>query len=137
MGLGYFCKVKEHNITRNTFSIALYYFNDPNSEHGIQLLRLDKVAESFKGSPASHNLRGKEKIESTMHIHKYNLIDAVLKNYERKDSLGKMDIKYNFICPASDIYAAEELFNNKCGIYSVALNKRNRAVFERKPPIKM
>lgn len=137
LGLGYFCKVKEHNITQNTFSIALYYFNDPNSENGIQLLRLDKVAESFKGSPASHNLRGKEKIESTMHIHKYNLIDAVLKNYERKDSLGKMDIKYNFICPASDIYAAEELFNNKCGIYSVALNKRNRAVFERKPPIKM
>lgn len=138
LGLGHFCKVKEHNITQNTFSVALYYFNDPNSENGIQLLRLDKVADSFKGSPASHNLRGKEKIENIiMHFHEFNNIDAVLKTYDRKDSLGKMDIKYNFICPASDIYSAEELFNNKCGIYNTALNKRNREVFERKPPIKM
>ena len=114
----------------------MYYFADPNSTNGIQLLRLDKVADMFKGKPASHNLRGKEKIETTMHIHKYNLVDAVLKNYQSPDSLGKMDISYNFISVSKpNIYAAEELFNNKCGIYNKALNNKNRKFFERKPPL--
>ena len=136
MGLGHFCKVKEYNKTKNTFNIELYYFADPNSTNGIQLLRLDKVADMFKGKPASHNLRGKEKIETTMHIHKYNLVDAVLKNYQSPDSLGKMDISYNFISVSKpNIYAAEELFNNKCGIYNKALNNKNRKFFERKPPL--
>ncbi len=136
MQLGHFCKVKEYNVTKNTFNIELYYFVDPNSEHAIQLLRLDKVADMYKGKPASHNLRGKEKIDSTMHIHKYNLIDAVLKNYQSPESLGKMDISYNFITGIKpDIYSAEQLFNDKCGICNHALNQRNREVFERKPPL--
>ena len=47
LALGFFCKVKEENLTQNTYNIELYYFADPESTNAIQLLRLDKVADTF------------------------------------------------------------------------------------------
>ena len=44
---------------------------DQEGEQPIQLFRIDKVEDMFKGAPASHNLRGKEKIETTLHAHTY------------------------------------------------------------------
>lgn len=124
--LGYFVKVKKINLDNNNFEIILYYYCDKELKHGIQLFRADKVDSMFKGLPASHILRGGEKLYSTLHIHLYNIIDATLKNPEKESSLGAMDIAYNFLNPDSiTINMAEEFFNQACGIVNKTLSQRN------------
>lgn len=128
--LGNFCKVKEYNKTKNTYSYMLYYYPDQEGEQPIQLFRIDKVEDLFKGAPASHNLRGKEKIETTLHAHTYNLIDAVLKNYTKDESLGKMDLSHIFpVANGLDQKVIEEYFDCFCGIHGQHLRKVNQAKF--------
>ena len=108
----------------------LYYYPDQEGEQPIQLFRIDKVEDLFKGAPASHNLRGKEKIETTLHAHTYNLIDAVLKNYTKDESLGKMDLSHIFpIANGLDQKVIEEYFDCFCGIHGQHLRKVNQAKF--------
>ena len=125
--IGNFCKVKQFNRTQGTYSYMLFYFPDNDGKQAIQLFRIDKVADSFKGAPASHNLRGKEKIQTTLHAHSYNLIDAVLKNYTREDNLGKMDISHIFpTTDGLDSKIIEEFFDCFCGIHGKYLKKVNQ-----------
>lgn len=128
--IGYFCKVKEFNKTKGTYSFMLYYFPDQDANQAIQLFRIDKVEDMFKGAPASHNLRGKEKIVNTLHTHTYNLIDAVLKNHTKQESLGKMDLSHIF--PTADAFDSkiiEEYFDCFCGIHGNYLRKVNQKKF--------
>ena len=128
--MGYFCKVKEYNRTQGTYSFSLFYMPDKEGEKAIQLFRIDKVADTFKGAPASHNLRGKEKIETTLHAHTYNLIDAVLKNYNKEESLGKMDLSHIFpTADGLDPKVVEEFFDCFCGIHGRHLKKVNKQKF--------
>ena len=128
--MGYFCKVKEYNRTQGTYSFSLFYMPDKEGEQAIQLFRIDKVADTFKGAPASHNLRGKEKIETTLHAHTYNLIDAVLKNYTKEESLGKMDLSHIFpTADGLDPKVVEEFFDCFCGIHGRHLKKVNQQKF--------
>lgn len=128
--LGNFCKVKEFNRTKGTYSFMLYYIPDQEGEQPIQLFRIDKVEDMFKGAPASHNLRGKEKIETTLHTHTYNLIDAVLKNYSKDESLGKMDLSHIFpTTEGLDPKIIEEYFDCFCGIHGRHLSKVNQQKF--------
>lgn len=130
ISLGYFVKVKEYNRANDTYSFILYYFCDDGGEKGIQLFRIDKVADTFKGAAASHNLRGKEKIETVLHTHRYNLIDAVLKNYTKDESLGKMDLDHIFpTADGLDIEMVEELFDYFCGIHGQYLKHINDQKF--------
>lgn len=130
LALGNFCKVKEYNKTKNTYSYMLYYYPDQDGEQPIQIFRVDKVEDMFKGAPASHNLRGKEKIETTLHAHSYNLIDAVLKNYTKDESLGKMDLSHIFpTANGLDPKVIEEYFDCFCGIHGQHLRKVNQAKF--------
>ncbi len=123
---GYFVKVKRINLNNGNYEIILYYFCDDQFKHGIQLFRTDKVEDLFKGMPASHILRGGEKLETTLHMHLYNIVDATLKNPEKDTSLGAMDIAYKFLNPNNiTIEAAEEFFNKFCGIHSSTLRKKN------------
>ena len=138
--MGYFCKVKEYNRTQGTYSFSLFYMPDKEGEKAIQLFRIDKVADTFKGAPASHNLRGKEKIETTLHAHTYNLIDAVLKNYTKDESLGKMDLSHIFpTADGLDPKVVEEFFDCFCGIHGRHLKKVNQRkfaeLFEKYAPI--
>lgn len=127
LNLGYFVKVKRVNTVTKTYEIMLFYFCDKDLQHGIQLFRLDKVEDTFKGQPASHILRGGEKINSTLHTHTYNQIDATIKNIDKDSALGNMDLSHNFIT-ANDISLniAEEMFNNSCGIINSKLWTKNR-----------
>ena len=128
--LGSFCKVKEFNKDKGTYTFMLYYYPDQEGEQPIQLFRIDKVEDMFKGAPASHNLRGKEKIETTLHAHSYNLIDAVLKNYTKEESLGKMDLSHVFSSAnAFDSKLIEEYFDCFCGIHGLHLRKVNQAQY--------
>ena len=130
--LGRFCKVKEYNVDKGTYSFSLYYFADQEADKGIQLFRIDKVEKMFKGAPASHNLRGKEKIENTLHAHSYNLVDAVLKNYNKADSLGKMDLSLIFPNPDNlDSQIIEEFFDYFCGIHGQYLKRVNEQKFRK------
>lgn len=114
---GYCVKVKRENLNNGNFDFAIYYFCDSEMKHGIQLARMDKISDLYLGNPSSHILRGGEKIYSTFHMHIYNILDAVVKNYKKQISLGAMDIAYNFLNLTNiDICFAEELFNNACGI---------------------
>jgi hypothetical protein len=128
--LGNFCKVKEYNQTKGTYSYMLFYYPDQEGEQPIQLFRIDKVEDMFKGAPASHNLRGKEKIETTLHAHTYNLIDAVLKNYTKDESLGKMDLSHIFPPNGLDYKIIEEYFDCFCGIHGQHLRKVNQSKFK-------
>lgn len=128
--MGNFCKVKEYNKTKGTYSFSLYYFPDNEAQCAIQLFRIDKVEDLFKGAPASHNLRGKEKIENTLHAHTYNQIDAVLKNYNKDESLGKMDLSHIFpVANGLDRKVVEEFFDCFCGIHGKHLQKVNQRRF--------
>ena len=128
--LGNFCKVKEFNQSKGTYSFMLYYYPDQEGTQPIQLFRIDKVEDMFKGAPASHNLRGKEKIETTLHAHTYNLIDATLKNYTKDESLGKMDLSHIFpVADGLDSKIVEEYFDHFCGIHGLHLRKVNQAKF--------
>jgi hypothetical protein len=128
--LGYFVKVKKINLCNNTYEIILYYYCDEQLQHGIQLFRTDKVEPSFKGLPASHILRGGEKLYTSLHMHLYNVIDATLKHPDKASSLGAMDIAYNFLNPGNiTIDSAEEFFNKSCGIYNKTLIKQNTKSF--------
>ena len=132
ISLGRFCKVKEYNVDKDTYSFSLYYFGDQEADKGIQLFRIDKVEKMFKGAPASHNLRGKEKIENTLHAHSYNLVDAVLKNYNKADSLGKMDLSLIFPNPDNlDPQIIEEFFDYFCGIHGQYLQRVNEKKFRK------
>ncbi len=123
---GYFVKVKRINLNNGNYEIILYYFCDDQLKHGIQLFRTDKVEDLYRGMPASHILRGGEKIETTLHMHVYNLIDATIKNPEKESSLGAMDIAYKFLNPTNiTLEAAEEFFNKFCGITSITLENKN------------
>lgn len=120
LNLGYFVKVKRINQNNGSYEIMLYYYCDKDSQHGIQLLRTDKVENLFKGNPASHILRGGEKIFTLLHIHEYNLIDACIKNNSKQSSLGNMDIAYNYLNPDNvSMNLAEEMFNQKCSIENI------------------
>lgn len=128
--LGNFCKVREYNKTKGTYTFMLYYYPDQEGEQPIQLFRIDKVEPMFKGAPASHNLRGKEKIETTLHAHTYNLIDATLKNYSKDESLGKMDLSHVFADASGlDDKIIEEYFDCFCGIHGQYLKRVNQAKF--------
>ena len=134
---GAFCKVKEFNKTRGTYSYYLFYLPNNDNENAIQLFRIDKVPDMFKGVVASHNLRGKEKIETNLHAHTYNLIDAVLKNIHRLDNLGKMDLSHIF--PISEGLSrgmVEEIFDKFCGIHNPHLKKVNQNYFAKKFKLK-
>lgn len=128
--LGSFCKVKEYNKDKDTYSFMLYYYPDQDGSQPIQIFRIDKVEDMFRGAPASHNLRGKENIKTTLHTHTYNLIDAVLKNYTKEESLGKMDLSHIFTSAnAFDIKLIEEYFDCFCGIHGLHLRRVNQAKF--------
>ena len=65
-----------------------------------------------------------------MHIHEYNQIDAVLKKYDNKNSLGKMYIKYNFILPKNiEKDECEEIFNERCKIKHKTLSLNNKSKY--------
>ena len=103
----------------------LYYYCDKDLRNGIQLLRTDKVENIFKGNPASHILRGGEKIFTLLHIHEYNLIDACIKNNTKESSLGNMDIAYNYLNPDKiSMNVAEEMFNQKCSIKHISFKNK-------------
>lgn len=130
LALGNFCKVREWNRTKGTYSYMMFYIPDQEGQNPIQIFRIDKVESMFKGVPASHNLRGKEKIETTLHAHTYNLIDAVLKNYNKDDSLGKMDLSHIF--PTENVLdkkIIEEYFDCFCGIHGHYLKQVNQSKF--------
>ena len=128
--IGNFCKVKEFNITKGTYSFSLYYFPDNDGKCAVQLFIIDKVEDMYRGAPASHNLRGKEKIENTLHAHTYNQIDAVLKNYNKDESLGKMDLSHIFpVADGLDRKIVEEFFDCFCGIHGQHLQKVNQKKF--------
>ena len=129
--LGNFCKVREVNKTKGTYSYMLFYYPDQEGEQPIQLFRIDKVESTFKGAPASHNLRGKEKMETTLHAHTYNLIDATLKNYTKDECLGKMDLSHIFSDTSDlDSKIIEEYFDCFCGIHGQHLRRVNQAKFK-------
>ena len=108
----------------------LYYIPDQNAALPIQLFRIDKVEDTYRGAPASHNLRGKEKIETTLHTHTYNLIDAVLKNLTKDESLGKMDLSHIFpTTQGLDPKIIEEYFDYFCGIHGNYLKRVNQQKF--------
>jgi len=125
LNLGYFVKVKRINQNNGSYEIMLYYYCDKDLRNGIQLLRTDKVENIFKGNPASHILRGGEKIFTLLHIHEYNLIDACIKNNSKESSLGNMDIAYNYLNPDKiSMNVAEEMFNQKCSIEHVGFKNK-------------
>lgn len=125
LNLGYFVKVKRINQNNGSYEIMLYYYCDKDLRNGIQLLRTDKVENIFKGNPASHILRGGEKIFTLLHIHEYNLIDACIKNNSKESSLGNMDIAYNYLNPDQiSMNFAEEMFNEKCSIEHIGFKNK-------------
>jgi uncharacterized protein YvpB len=72
----------------------------------------------------------REKIETTLHAHTYNLIDAVLKNYTKDESLGKMDLSHIFPPNGLDYKIIEEYFDCFCGIHGQHLRKVNQSKFK-------
>lgn len=116
MKLGYFEKVLNCNLQDGTFDIALYYYCDDKAAKGIQLMRCDKISKTYMGRPSSHRQMGGGKIYSTCHIHMYNLLNAILKNYSKPETLGQMDIFDKIIIKNETLQDVEFLFNQKCGI---------------------
>lgn len=107
---GYFCTVYQDYAGSDACDFSLFYICDPEGNYPIQLARLDMVSKEitftagedkngnnlYKTEAASHNQRGNENIKTFLHLHTYNLIDAVVKNPNKKAELGKMDISFNF-----------------------------------------
>lgn len=107
---GYFCTVYQDYAGSDACDFSLFYICDPEGNYPIQLARLDMVSKEttyaagkdkngnklYKTETASHNQRGNENIKTFLHLHTYNLIDAVVKNPNKKAELGKMDISFNF-----------------------------------------
>ena len=94
----FFVKHVQEDPAKNTFSVMMYVFEEPDLRFGTQLFRIDKVPPIARwGAPAAHRQASGNVIVTNVHVHDYDLFDRVLINTNRPMELGHSDISNNFI----------------------------------------
>ena len=95
-----FVKHIQEDPAKNTFSVMMYVFEEPDLKFGTQIFRIDKVPPVARWGVASHKQTSGDVIETNVHVHGYDIFDRVLINTNKPMELGHSDISNNFITQA-------------------------------------
>ena len=110
----FFVKHVQEDPTKNTLSVMMYVFEEPDLRFGTQLFRIDKVPPIARwGAPAAHRQASGDVIVTNVHVHDYDLFDRVLINTSRPMELGHSDISNNFITDSQLSNDLLEMFVNQ------------------------
>ena len=109
-----FVKHIQEDPAKNTCSVMMYVFEEPDLKFGTQLFRIDKVQPIARwGDPASHRQSSGDVIETNVHVHDYDLFDRVLINTRKLMELGHSDVSNNFVTQVQLDNRVLELFVNQ------------------------
>ena len=116
------------NLETGDVTIALYVYFADDYKAGVQLFRIDKVAQ-----PQKHNQTGGEQITSLCHIHLYSLLDQLMTLSGRKlvggyniDRVVEIESSQNPDELQNSLEKIDTIFNTYCGFdkYSNYSNHR-------------